>query len=88
MTDPLETVTESEKLLTHLIDVLSATYDQLYSQDIDIDELGDCLDGIIFANNKLQDQKIKLEAQRKDLRGKISAAYGEEDVSTRTAKKM
>ena len=79
MTDPLATVVESEKLLTHLIDVLSATYDQLYSQDVDIDDLGGCLDAIIFANAKLEETKITLEAQRKELRKTITSTYGEDD---------
>jgi hypothetical protein len=78
MTDPLAIVTEGNEHLTHLIDALSSIYDQLYSQDIDIDGLGEAIDGLIFANDKLQDTKIKLEAQRKDLRSEITLKYGDD----------
>jgi hypothetical protein len=78
MTDSLEVVTEGTNHLTNLIDALSSIYDQLYSQDIDIDGLGEAIDGLIFANDKLQDTKIKLEAQRKDLRSAITSKYGDD----------
>jgi hypothetical protein len=61
-----------------LIDALSSIYDQLYSQDVDIDDLGQSIDAIIFANDRLQETKIKLEAQRKDLRSKITSKYGDD----------
>jgi hypothetical protein len=78
MTDSLEVVTDGSNHLTNLIDALSSIYDQLYSQDIDIDGLGEAIDGLIFANDKLQETKIKLETQRKDLRSNITSRYGDD----------
>jgi len=78
MTDPLGAVTDGIDHLTHLIDVFSGLYDQLYSQDLDIDDLGHTLDSMIYARARLEEQKIKLEAQRTDLRSKITSSYGDQ----------
>ena len=78
MTDSLAVVTDGTNHLTNLIDALSSVYDQLYSSDVDIDGLGEAIDGLIFVNEKLQETKIKLEAQRKDLRGNITSRYGDD----------
>jgi hypothetical protein len=79
MTDTVVVVSESSVYLTQLIDTLSTIYDQLYSQDADIEDLGNAIDAIVFANQKLQEQKLKLEEQRKELRSKISSAYGDQE---------
>lgn len=70
---------EAVKVLTYLQDRLGSSYDELCSQDVDIEDLGNAVDGIIFANQKIQEQKIKLEAYRKELKSKISSTYGEKE---------
>jgi len=78
MTDSLAVVIDGANHLTNLIDALSSIYDQLYSQDIDIDGLGEAIDGLIFANDKLQETKLKLETQRKDFLNNITSRYGDD----------
>lgn len=59
---------EATEYLTYLIYQLGNSYDELHPQDVDITDLGTAIDGIMAANEKLKEQKIKLETYRKALR--------------------
>ena len=77
MTDHHELVDEATQYLTYLIARLGQTYDDLHPQDVEIEELGNAVDAMIFANEKLKEQKIKLEDYRKKLQDNITSTYKE-----------
>lgn len=56
---------------------LGQSYNELSSQQVDIDDLGSATEALIFATDKLRDQKIKLEAYRTELRKSITSSYEE-----------
>ena len=63
----LRAVDEASQYLTYMISLLGGSYDELSTQKVDIENLANALDGMIFANEKLKEQKIKLESYRKEL---------------------
>ena len=58
---------EAIEYLTHLIYRLSNSYDELYTQNVDLTYLGEAIDGMMYINEKLKEQKEKLESYRKEL---------------------
>lgn len=59
---------------------LAHSYDELYTQRIDVDDLGSAAEAIIFAADKLKEQKIKLETYRKELQSTNSNRHGDENL--------
>lgn len=72
-------VVEAISYLEGLSGSLSESYNELYSQNVDIDDLGSATEAIIFAADKLKEQKIKLEAYRTELRKDIVSQHGENE---------
>ncbi len=58
---------------------LAQSYDELYTQRVDVDDLGSAAEAIIFAADKLKEQKIKLETYRQELRKDIISELGAEN---------
>ena len=69
---------EATEYLTYLIYRLGNSFDELHPQNVDITDLGVAIDGIIYANEKLKDQKVKLESYRKELKKSITSSYDKE----------
>lgn len=72
-------VDEAVLYLEGLSGRLAQSYDELYTQRIDVDDIGYAAEAIIFAADKLKEQKIKLEAYRKELRKDITSELGAEN---------
>lgn len=70
-------VDEAVIYLESLSAQLMESYDELYTQRVEVDDLGSAAEAIIFAADKLKEQKIKLEAYRKELRKDIISELGE-----------
>jgi hypothetical protein len=70
---------EATEYLTYLIYQLGNSYDELSQQDVDITDLGTAIDGIIFANERLKEQKTKLESYRNELKQPIISSYDQEE---------
>ena len=68
---------EATEYLTHLIYQLGNSYDELHPQNVDITDLGSAIDSIMYANEKLKEQRVKLESYRKELKKEISSSYDE-----------
>lgn len=64
------------------IDALSAklaqSYEELHPQNVDISDLGAATEALMFASEKLKDQKVTLESYRKELRRGITSELDEE----------
>jgi len=72
MTDHEQLVDEASNYITALIYQLGNSYDVLHPQDVDITELGTAIDALTFVNEKLHEQKIKLESYRKKLLSNVA----------------
>lgn len=72
-------VDEAVLYLEGLSSKLMESYDELYTQRIEVDDLGSATEALIFAADKLKEQKIKLEAYRKELQKDITSELGEEN---------
>ena len=70
---------EASEYLSSLVYQLGNVYDNLHSQDVDIEALGNALDGLIYANKRLQDQIVVLEANRKELLRNVTSEHGQEN---------
>ena len=69
----LTIIEDATQYLTYLINQLGNSYDVLSTQKVDINDLANALDSMIFANDKLKQQKVKLESYRKELQSNISS---------------
>ena len=63
----IDLVNNGIEQLTYLICQLGNSYDELSAQKVDLENLANMLDASIFANERLKEQKVKLEAYRKEL---------------------
>ena len=72
-------VDEAVQHLEGLSGRLAESYNEIYSQSVDIQDLGSAAEAIIFAVDRLKEQKIKLESYRKELRKDIISELGEEN---------
>lgn len=78
MTDPKELTKEAIEYLDYLMSQLGNCYDELYGQDLELDDLGYAIDAITFAKSKLEDHAVTLESRRKELLRGITSNYDEE----------
>lgn len=69
---------EACEYLDTLSQKLSQSYEELHPQNVDITDLGQAAEAIMFASAKLKDQKVTLESYRKKLRKDITSSYDEE----------
>ena len=65
-------INEATQYLSSLTDILGESFNELSSQDVEIQDLANALDALIFANQKLQSQKVLLELYRKRLQDGIT----------------
>jgi hypothetical protein len=72
-------VEEATLYLEAMSQRLADAYNELYSQNVDIEDLGSATEALIFAADKLKQQKITLEAYCKELRKEITSELGEEN---------
>lgn len=57
---------------------LAQSYEELHPQNVDIADLGTATEALMFASERLKDQKVTLESYRKELRKGITSAYDED----------
>ena len=79
MTDPKELTKEAIEYLDYLIGQLGNCYDELYGQDLELDDLGYAIDAITFAKSKLEDHTVTLESRRKELLRGITSSYSPDE---------
>lgn len=76
MIEPLKSLDESLEQLNYIVTQLTGTYDFQYDKDIDLVNLGEAVDALMFATTKLTEQKkIQVEADKKrlaQLTGKVN----------------
>lgn len=58
---------------------LSRMYNELDEQPVDVTNLGSAAEAILFAIERLKEQKIELESYRKSLRKDITSSYDTEE---------
>ena len=68
-------VAEAVQYLDYLSQKLAQSYEELNSQEVDIEDLGSATEAIMFASSKLKEQKLKLESYREKLREDITSRY-------------
>lgn len=71
-------IAEACLYLDALSQQLAQSYEELHPQNVDISDLGSATEALMFASEKLKDQKVTLEAYRNELRKDITSAYGED----------
>lgn len=72
MTDTNRFTAEAADYVNQLIGELSSQYDMLYSQDIDLEDLGNAIDALSFVDGKLRSHLEKLVTHRKKLLSNIT----------------
>lgn len=70
-------VSEATGCLETLSHELARMYNELDSQPVDVTNLGSAAEAILFAVERLKDQKIELESYRKTLRKEITSNQDE-----------
>ena len=78
MENPRDVVKDASTYLEYLVQQLGSSYDDLYAQNLELDDLASALDALIFAKTKLDDHAVQLESRRKELLKGITTSYGEE----------
>jgi hypothetical protein len=58
---------------------LAQSYDELYTQRVDVEDIGAAAEALIFAADRMKEQKIKLEEYRKELLRDHISELGEEN---------
>lgn len=71
-------VDDATGCLETLAHELSRMYNELDEQPVDVTNLGSAAEAILFAIERLKDQKLELQSYRKTLRSDITSSYGEE----------
>jgi hypothetical protein len=81
-----QVVDEAAQYLTYLIYQLGNSYDGLSTQSIEIENLANAIDALIFSNEKLKEQRIKLESYKKSLQN-INSKSDDEAIREHQIKK-
>jgi len=58
---------------------LAQSYDELYTQRVDVEDIGAAAEALVFAAERLRDQRLKLESHRDELRKELISELGEEN---------
>lgn len=81
-----QAVDEATQYLTYLIYQLGNSYDGLSNQSVEIENLANAIDALIFSNEKLKEQRGNLESYRKMLQN-INSKTDEEAIRDQQIKK-
>jgi len=62
MINPQDAVADSIQQTSYQLDILMSSFDLLYGSDLDTSALGAAIDALMFAKDKLQEQKVLFDS--------------------------
>lgn len=72
-------IKDATRFLDELTTQLIESYDDLRDQELSLDDLGNAINAVAYANEKLKSQKVELESYRKRLLSNVTTIYDEDN---------